>query len=326
VLISGYLQWGQDQEALNCFEQVESEGLSPDVVTFIGVLKACGSTGAIDKGKQIHKLIIDRSLLQRDILLGTALVDMYAKCGMLVNAKEVLEDLPIRNAVVWSALIAGYSQQQQVHNALIGLEQMQNEGFSPNDITVLSVLSACSHVGLLDVARSLFRNMTTNYGITPNLEHHTCMVMTFGCVGHFDEAVSVVKAMPSDYCAVWLALLGACKKWGNVKLGALAFDQVIQLDYTCAAAYVFMANIFSAAGMKEDEEKIKSMRLQFSTPSKLGNSDWVDGVGNIHLFSTEDKSHVQSKAICGELKPDANEMFDQGFSQTTRFTSRSLIG
>ena len=106
-----------------------------------------------------------------------------------------------------------------------------------------------------------FHDMRDKYGIMPNLEHYTCLVSIFGFGGNFGKAISVIKMMPfSDCRPVWLALLGGCRKWGNVTLGMLAFDQALQLDSNCAAAYDLMVNIFVSSGMQEDAEKIKAMQ------------------------------------------------------------------
>ena len=264
ALICAYAQQGRCQEALNCFECMRNEFIDPDAVTFISILNACASMGAINKGKQIHEEIVNRSLLKDDIMLGNALVDMYAKCGELAKARNMLDELPSRDVITWNALIAGYSQKGRGREALDCIECMQSEGLFPDEVTCLCVLSACSHRGLLDEAQTVFANMTKKYGIAPMLEHHTCMLLVLGCAGHFDEAVSVIKVMPSsDYPAVWLTLLSGCRKWGNVKLGGLAFDQVVQLDSSYAAAYILMADIFRAAGMQKDAENVEMMRLKY---------------------------------------------------------------
>ena len=143
TLISGYAQQGQGEEALNCFERMQNEGLSPDSITFVCILKACGSIGAINKGKQIHKEIVDKGLLGKDAVLGTALVNMYAKCGELEKAAEVFKELPCRNVVSWNALISGYIEQGQSKDALGCFEQMENNCFSPNAVTFTCILKAC---------------------------------------------------------------------------------------------------------------------------------------------------------------------------------------
>ena len=229
ALIAGYAQQGQYHEVLRCFGCIQSEGLSANMVTYICILKACACIGAVEEGKQVHDQIMSKGLLEKNMVLGTALVDMYAKCGVLAKAELVFKELPIQSILSWNALIAGYVQQGQGYEALNCFERMQSEGFHPDDVTCLCVLSACCHSGLLDDAQMLFRNMTKNYGIVPNIEHHTCMVGVLGCS---DEAMVMIKSMPvsfKEYPSCWLTFLGACKKWGNLRLALLAFDEMMML-------------------------------------------------------------------------------------------------
>jgi pentatricopeptide repeat protein len=266
ALLAGCIQQEQSQEALSCFQQMQREGITPNGVTFTCILKACSSIGAINKGKQIHDEILSRDLLAKNLVLGTALVDMYAQCGHLAKAQEVLQALHVRDVVAWSTLIAGYAQKGQVEMALQCFAQMQKEGLSPDDVTFVSVLNACGHSGKLDEAQAYYENMKTKYGITPKIEHHTCMVVVFGYMGRFDKAMSVLRTMPSPGDpSVWVALLSACRKRGNVKLGKLAFEQAIELDRGYCAAYVLMASIYLAAGMQEDAEIVEAMRLRHVT-------------------------------------------------------------
>jgi pentatricopeptide repeat protein len=280
TLITGFAQHEQGHEALNCFEQMQTDGLPPNEVTFSCILKACGSIGAIDKGLRIHDAIVDSGFLQKSIVLATALVDMYAKCGMLARAQQVLEGLHVRDVVSWSVLIAGYAQDGQACKALDCFQRMQKEGLCPDEVTFVCVLNACSHSGNLDMAQRYYEAMSRNYGIAPKLEHHTCMVVIFGSAGRFDKVMSVMKTMSSsnETSSVWLALLGACRKWGNVKLGRLAFDQATHLDKNVATAYVAMANIYAAAGMYDDAEKVEKMRIENGACKK---SSWVDVIRKI---------------------------------------------
>ena len=189
----------------------------------------------------------------------------------------------------------------------------------PDDVTFLSVLSACGHSGLLDEAQMVFDNMTENYGISPKLEHQTCLVVCFGCAGHFDKAISVIKSMPySDDPGIWLALLGSCRKWTNVKLGRLVFDQVVQLDSCFATPYILMADIFVATGMQEDAKKVEAMRLKYAVSKKRGHSMW-DDAGEI--------DHSLSKDIFAKLKANSLKMPPEGYSPALlRMAQDSLDG
>jgi pentatricopeptide repeat protein len=289
ALISGYSQYGHFQEVLECLEKMRGEGIASDVITHICVLKACACMGAIDKGIETHDEIA-RTLLEEDIVLGNALADMYVKCGVIARALEVLEELPIRDVTSWNTLIAGYAERGQGQEAFDCFQCMLVEGVRGDEITFLSVLSACGHAGLLDEVRMLFGNMSSEHSITPKLGHHACMVIAFGCAGYFDEAVSVIKAMPSsDFPEIWLVLLSVCAKWGNVELGRLAFDQLVQLDRGSGAAYVLMANVFASAGLQEDANAMDAMEVKYACADKSRQGVQIDAYGRIlaNSFSSE---------------------------------------
>jgi pentatricopeptide repeat protein len=196
---------------------------------------------------------------------------MYAKCGVLSKANEVLEKLPSRNVITWNALISGYAQMGRFNEAFSCFKRMQHEDVAPDEVTFLCILTTCGHSGLFYEAEVIFGDMIRKYNITPSLEHHTCMLMVFGTSGDFDKAVSMIKVMPcSDHAEIWLTLLGACKKWGYVELGRLAFDQAVQVCANCSSAYVLMANIFASAGMQEDANKVEALRAEICHLEETG--------------------------------------------------------
>ncbi|KAI5080131.1 hypothetical protein GOP47_0005610 [Adiantum capillus-veneris] len=360
ALIAGYAQHGFGKEALGCFHQMRRDGLSPDAITYACTLKACGLTQDVDMGERIHEEIASQGLLEKAVVLGGSLIDMYAKCGALLKAQKVLDGLSSRNVVSWSALIAGYAQHGCGKEALGCFNQMRSEGFSPNEvswsaliggyaqqglaeealncfrwmqqegtspnaITFASVLNACSHSGLLDEGQMLFDSMREKYGIIPDKEHYTCMVDLFGRARHFDKAMRVIEMMPSsDYPPIWSALLGACRKWENVELGRLAFERAIELDECNAAAYVLMSNIYAGAGMQEAAENIECMRIRNGARKQPGRSCWTDASGKVHRFVVGNSDHPQSRQIYLKLQELELKLSLQGYSPSLHWVSRNI--
>ena len=264
ALITGFCKYGQGEEALSCFRRMLCEGISPNPVTFCCVLKACGNVGIPEKGKEVHAEIVREGMLANDSILGNALVDMYAKCGILERAQKVFDKLLIRNVVSWTSLLAGYAQLGKHDIVFYLFCKMRGEGIEPNFITFLVVLNACSFSGLVTEGETYFEVMRTSYGIIPTLEHHTCMVDLFSRSGHFDKAMEMIEKMPSsEYLPLWVALLGACYQWGNVKLGRLAFEHVVKLESNNEAAFICMSNIYMAAGMVDEAANIEAMRENY---------------------------------------------------------------
>ena len=249
ALISGYTQHCRGHEALNCFEQMQGEGLSPNGITFLCIVKACGSIGALDKGKQIQEEVVSRGLLEKDVLYGNALLDMYSKCGAPSKAQEVFAELKIRDIVSWTALMAGYAQVGKEDIVINIFNEMMRDGMEPDLITFTVVLNACTHSGLVDSGQLCFISMRLDYGIIPTLEHQTCMVDLFSRAGNIDKAMSMIMTMPVlDYLPMWISLLGACQRGQSVELGRLAFEHAMKLDDTYASAYVSMSNVYASAG------------------------------------------------------------------------------
>ncbi|KAJ7548554.1 hypothetical protein O6H91_07G017100 [Diphasiastrum complanatum] len=248
TMISGCVQHHHYHEALQLFEKMQAEGFEPDQVTFVSVIKACSSISALGQGKSVH-IQFQNSGLEMDLLLGNALVDMYAKCGSMCDAQDVFSELARRDVVSWSTMIVGYAQHGHGEDALQFFKNMQEEGVKPDKVTFVGVLYACSHLGLLDEGYQLFRRMHDDFGIKPEMDHYTLMVDLFGRAGKLDLAHAFINKMTSiPTVDVWLSLLGACKTHGNLEFGLISFDSIMKLEPTNATAYVLMSNIFASAG------------------------------------------------------------------------------
>ena len=261
ALISGYVKNGIGDEALKCFRQMQSAGITPDVVTYICIAKACGIVGSLDIGERIDADVRKQRLLEKDVVLGTALVDMYCRCGALEKAHETFEQLPVRNLVPWNVLMAGYAQLGQADVVLHLYRKARMDGIVPNLVTFVVMLSACSHAGLLKEGDNLFHEMCGVYHLTPALEHYTCMIDLFGRSGCFNKVNTLLdKVSYSGYLPLFLSVLGACGKWRNLKLGRWAFEQALQLDAKCGVAYVGMENIYVAAAMHTEADGIGVLR------------------------------------------------------------------
>ncbi|KAJ7555027.1 hypothetical protein O6H91_05G019100 [Diphasiastrum complanatum] len=258
AMIAGYAQNGLGKEALALYEQMKQEGVQPDNVTFVLLLKACGSLAALEQGKQLHSDIIKNGF-QSDVILGNTLVDMYAKCGRTEDARQLFNNMSERDVVSWNAMITGYAQNGLGKEALALFEQMQTEGTKPNEITYVCVLSACAHSRLVDAGRYVFDSMCNNYHVTPTREHYACMVDLLGRAGCLADAELFINKMPiQPDSVVWMTLLGAARNHGHVEIGRRAFDHVVKLGPKNAAPYVLLANIYAAAGRTDKSAKFRN--------------------------------------------------------------------
>ena len=217
TLIAEYTEYGQYQEALNCFEGMQSEGLSPNSVTYICMLKVCGRMEALQKGEQIHKEIVNKGLLKNNIVLGNALLDMYAKCGMLAKAQEVIEELPLRNVVSWSALIAGYAQQEQDHEAFNCLEWMKREGLSPNAVTLTCILKACANIGAIDKGKQIHDEVVKGGLLDKDVMIGNALVDMYAKCGELEKAQKAFSDLSVRDVISWNALISGYAEKGHAE-------------------------------------------------------------------------------------------------------------
>eukprot|EP01018_Ginkgo_biloba_P008730 Gb_35202 [translate_table: standard] len=318
AMITGLAQHGCGEEALKLFCQMRQTDSKPELFVFATVLRACASVAALEQGKQIHNLII-RTGCELDVFVGSALVDMYAKCGSIDDAREVFNNMPERNVVSWTVMICGYAQHGHGKEALQLFEQMQVAGMKPDHVTFVGVLSACRHAGLVDEGRHYFDSMTRDHCIKPRLDHYACMVDLLGRVGHLDEAEDFINNMPCEPDAiVWGALLGACRVHGNTKLAKSVAERLLELQPQCTGTHVLLANIYAAGGRWDDAANVRKLMNNKGLKKELGQS-WIDVKNRVHTFVVEDRLHPQSEEIYAMLERLAKQMKDAGYVPDTNF-------
>eukprot|EP01018_Ginkgo_biloba_P011210 Gb_02065 [translate_table: standard] len=318
AMIAGYAQNGHCEKALKFFQQMQLAGLKPDSKTFASVLPACANLAALEQGVEIHEEII-RSGFQSHVFVVNALIDMYAKCGSIEKAHELFDKMNQRNAVSWTAIIAGYAMHSRGKEALKLFEQMQHSGMKPDRVTLVCVLSACCHAGLVDEGREYFDRMSQDYNIPPAMEHYGCMVDLLGRAGRLDEAQEFINKMPMKPDAnVWRSLLGACRIHNNIELGEHVAKNIFEIDPKNAAPYVLLSNIYAVAGRWEGIENVRKM-MRDRRVKKTPGCSWIEVNKQVHAFLVGDRSHPQIQKIYAMLERLSWQMKVAGYVPNMRF-------
>ncbi|KAI3736704.1 hypothetical protein L2E82_26679 [Cichorium intybus] len=271
-LISGYSQNGLSEKALEAFSKMESDGFEPDEISFASALSACAQLGSLKTGKDLHEIIIRKRINLNHFILNS-LVDMYAKCGDLMNARLIFEDIMEfeRNNSCWNAMISGFSIHGYCKEALEFFNKMEKSNVTPNEITFLSVLSACAHAGFVQEGLEIFGKMG-KYGVYANVKHYGCLVDILGRAGRLEDAYRVVTEMPvRPNESVWGALLGACRVHSDMEMANRVVEKV-HAEFT-QSGYVVMANMYAAS---ERWEKAESVRLLLDRKTVGHSSVMVD--------------------------------------------------
>lgn len=317
-MIQGYASNGLPKEAVDLFFQMQNENLKPDCYAMVGVLSACARLGALELGEWASNLM-DRNEFFNNPVLGTALIDMYAKCGSMVQAWEIFKGMKKKDHVVWNAAMSGLAMNGHV-KAVLGLfGQVEKYGVRPDGNTFMGLLCGCSHAGLVNEGRRYFNNMTRVFSLTPTIEHYGCMVDLLGRAGLLDEAYQLIRSMPMKAnSVVWGSLLGGCRLHRDTQLAELVLKQLIELEPWNSAHYVLLSNVYSASQKWDEAADIRS-RMNEQGLQKIPGCSWMQVNGVVHEFLVGDKSHELSDKIYAKLDELAKDLKAAGYVPTTDF-------
>ncbi|XP_074286378.1 pentatricopeptide repeat-containing protein At5g56310-like [Silene latifolia] len=258
-LICGYAQNNCSNEALLLFDRMVRDGIEPNGATLASVLSACAEEGCLVVGERIESFIREKSG-DFGVILGTALVHMYVKNGAVAKARDVFEGMKEKNVATWNAMIQGLGVHGHGAEALDLFCKFEEEGFVPNGITLVAVLSACCHGGFLEQGREFFHSMRTRYKIEPKLEHYGCMVDLLGRQGKLLEAEQLIQNMEwKADVMIWGSLLSACAKCGNVEVAERVVEEIFALDSNNHGVRVVLSNMYAEAGRWDEVSRLRKV-------------------------------------------------------------------
>ncbi|XP_071698787.1 uncharacterized protein [Rutidosis leptorrhynchoides] len=301
AIIAGYAHLGHNDEALRLFVEMKRNGENGNRSIFSCILSTCAEITALKLGYQLHSQLVKVGL-GSGWYVGNALLSMYCKCGNIDEANVIFEEISDKDIVSWNTIIAGYARHGFGEEALRIFESMKRTGVKPDQVTMVGVLSACSHSGLVDRGTHYFYTMNRDYGINANPKHYTCMIDLLGRSGRLDEAQNLIKSMPFEPDgATWGALLGASRIHGNTELAEKAAEMVFQMEPDNAGMYVLLSNLYAASGRWAD---VGSMRLKMRDTGvkKVPGYSWLEVQNKSHTFSVGDTTHPETIRIYAYLE------------------------
>ncbi|KAK6145426.1 hypothetical protein DH2020_022246 [Rehmannia glutinosa] len=276
-IITGYSNRGRTREAVECFCKMHSSGVRMDEFTFSSILCGIASLSAIIWGRLTHCCAL-KSGLDRYVVVGSALMDMYFKCGRIEEAQRIYQSLPEKNLVTWNILISGYAHNGNSEKVIELFEQLKTiKNLQPDEITFLNVLSACWHSKIpLKVANQYFEMMIVEYMIDPLPEHCSLMIRLMGQEGDVNKAEKMIIELGFASCGmVWKTLLGACVTCGNMQVAETAAQKLIELEGDNEFVYVMISNIYALHGKWEDVGCIRRAMKEKKVRKEAGSS-WIE--------------------------------------------------
>ncbi|KAK9051215.1 hypothetical protein SSX86_027841 [Deinandra increscens subsp. villosa] len=312
ALMAGFVLDDRFDDALSLFNEMNKLGTKADTMTIVSVLQSCASLGGLQQGRWAHDHVI-RTRMGINVYVGAALINMYARCGSIEEARQVFDKMPQKDIVTWTAIICGYGMHGLAHLSESLFLQMVSSGLKPDAVTFVGVLAGFSHNGMVEKGWYWFNKMSNEFGVKPVLEHYSCMVDMLGRAGRLKQAEELIRNMyVKPDSKIWGGLLNACKIHKNYKMAERVVPEILKLDPTNAGWHVLMSNIYATSGKWDQVAKMRRDMKEKKLEKPPGWSS-IEVAGQIHTFLAFDQSHKMSKAIYRYLEDIKEKMRAEGY-------------
>lgn len=253
AMIAGFVQGERAGDAFKLFQDMLVLGVKPNLVTVAGLLPACGMVSSIQRGRAIHGLVYRLEFDISNAFIASALIDMYSECGSFKDARTVFEKIHNKNVASWNAMIGCYGKHGMVNTSIQLFERMHGEGIQANDVTLLCVLSACSHSGYVEKGLEIFWSMKERYMVDGKKEHYACVVDMLSRSGRLVDAYELVKEMPIEVTkSIAGAFFNGCMIHGRRDLAEKMIDDVTRGDLKKPGSFAMLSAIYATSGERKE--------------------------------------------------------------------------
>ncbi|KAL8533544.1 hypothetical protein ACS0TY_009804 [Phlomoides rotata] len=312
AMLVGYGQNGYSEEAVQIFCEMQRNGVHPDYFTLGSVISSCANLASLEEGAQFHCHALVSGLISF-ITVSNALITMYGKCGNIKESHQLFDEINWKDEVSWTALVSCYAQFGKVNETINLFEEMLAQGQQPDGVTFVAVLSACSRAGFVERGHQYFALMVDKFGISPVLDHYTCMIDLFSRAGQLEEAKNFIVQMPCRPDTIgWSTLLSSCRTRGNMDIGKWAAESLLELDPQNSAGHVLLASIYAAKGKWDEVAQLRKGMREKGIRKEPGCS-WIKYKNKVHIFTADDKSSPYSDQIYQELEKLYDKMEEEGY-------------
>ncbi|XWS58832.1 hypothetical protein CRYUN_Cryun08bG0067800 [Craigia yunnanensis] len=289
------------------------------------IISACANSGVLELGQRVHALV-QKIGHKVDAHLGSSLFDMYAKCGNLDDAQMIFKQTNDMNVVLWTSMISSCALHGQGREAVrVQLfEFLTSEGITPNKVTFIGVLTACSNAGLVEVGCRYFRLMKEVDGIKPGVGHFTCMVDVYGRAGQLNDTKKFIHENGIYHMsAVWRSFLSSCRLHRGVEMAEWVSEKLLRLEPLYAGPYILLSNICFTKQRWEAVAEVRSL-MQSRGVKKHPGLSWIQIKNQIHTFVMGDRSHPQKDKIYAYLDKLILRLREIGYSSDAKLMMQDV--
>lgn len=213
AMITGYAQNGESSKALELFRCMHSKGVRPSEFTFVGVLNACSDQSSLTEGIEAHCYMLKLGF-ESQVYVKSALVDMYAKCSCLEDARRAFDMLQEVDVVLWTTMISAYVQNGEHEEALTMYIRMESEGISPNNLTMASVLRACSSLAAFEQGKQVHAR-AVKHGFGIGIPIGSALSTMYAKCGNLEDCHLVFRRMPQRDAVAWNSIISGYSQNGR---------------------------------------------------------------------------------------------------------------
>lgn len=314
AIVVGLAQNSRPVEALSAFaELVASCDAQATTYSVSGALCAAAQLAALEQCRMIHAHAFVTGL-DKNAFVGSSLVDVYGKAGLVGDARRVFDENLVRmNDVGWNAMMAAYAQQGDKDLTVELFDLMEARGLRPDRYSFLAILTLFCNVGMDVEADQWFTRMIRDYALEPGLEHYTCLVGALSRAGRLSDAEKIAMTMPfKPDAAVWRALLSSCAFHGNADMAWTMAKRLLEIDPHDDSAYIIVANALSGAQRWDEVAEVRKMMKDRRVKKEVGKS-WIEVRGKVHVFFAGDRRHEMMDQIYAKLAELREEIEKIGY-------------
>ncbi|KAI3818448.1 hypothetical protein L1987_12255 [Smallanthus sonchifolius] len=304
LMVRAYAENGYFDQAIDLFLDMQNHEMKPDSMTIMGILPVANQIASVQMVTQCHGYVV-RSCFQ-DVQLKGAFLDAYSKCGNIKSACKLFESTRYKDLVMYTSMVGGYAIHGMGEEALHIYYKMVENGGKSDHVIITSILSACSHTGLVHEGLKIFNSLNEVYRIKPTMEQYACVVDLLARNGQINDAYSFITSMPVEPTAnVWGPLLGACKNYHEVEMGSVAADHLLKMEVNNMGNYVVMSNIYAAKDKWEEVLEIRRL-MKMENLKKTAGCSWIEVDGKKNVWNLE---HLCIEELEGSHWIDFEELF-----------------
>lgn len=317
AMIVGYARGNSPMEAFELFMRMRREDFDcdPNTYTIVALLSACADIGALNLGSSIHGYINKRVGFVSDVVVNNGLLDMYGKSGNFDSAAKLFDSMRRKDLFSWTSMISSLALNGRGKDALLVFESMEECGLIPNEVTFLSVLSACSHAGLVIEGERLFERFVNGYHMKPRIQHFGSMVDLFVRAGHLEKAIRLIERMPmKPDSVIWRSVVVACLEHGNLELAEMGGKKVLELDPDDDSVYILLWSTYRSKNRWEDASRALKM-MRDRRIKKTPGCSWIEVNGVVHEFLAA----ASQQYVCDSIVIVLNGVIEQSKLDTDVF-------